>query len=368
MTGVLIFFIFLLLCLCGFVLFRKNILKDKDGQTGDIRISVIIPARNEEKNLPILLQSLQKQTLRPYEIIVCDDNSSDATSEIARSYGVTVIQSPALPPNWTGKNWAVWNGFLKTSGNILVFVDADVTLQETALEALVSKRAKVSGVISVVPFHYTKKFYERLSLLLYLQGVFVFTSPFERNNNAKGLYGSCIVATRADYEKINGHNSVSFELLDDLNLGKRFMENGIRVNNYIGYGLVSFRMYPYGLKGEINGFGKGAILSTTNLTPGTLSFVILWTVGLLASGLGTPVFLALRHNYALPFLAGYLLYVLQLFYFLRYTGKYGYVVPVLHFLSSIFFLFIILYSVYRVAFVGSVTWKGREIKVGKKGN
>lgn len=362
----LIFLAFILVCLCGFVLFRRKTLNGEGATAGDIRISVIIPARNEEKNLPVLLKSLQKQSLQPYEIIVCDDNSQDKTSEIARSFGVTVIQSPALPENWRGKSWALWNGYLKSSGNILVFLDADVNLQEQALEKLVKTRAKTGGAISLVPYHYTEKFYERLSLPLYLLGVFVFTSPFEKQNKAKGLYGSCIVAARTDYEKINGHNSVSSELLDDLNLGKRFLEKGISVNNYIGSGLVSFRMYPYGLKGEIDGFGKGAILSTTNLMPGTLVFVILWVIGLLASGLGTPVLLLLWHPYAIPFLAGYLLYSFQYIYILRFTGRYGYAVPFLHFLSSIFFIFIILYSVYRVAFVGSVNWKGREIKVGKK--
>lgn len=362
----LIFLVFLGLCLCGFVLFRRNILYESGEEIGDIRISVIIPARNEEKNLPVLLESLQRQTLPPHEIIVCDDNSEDATSEVARGFGVTVIQSPALPENWTGKSWALWNGYQKSSGNILVFLDADVTLQKTALEKLVKTRSKTGGVISVIPFHVTKKLYEKLSLILYLLGVFVFTSPFEKNNKAKGLYGSCIVTTRTDYEKINGHTSVSSELLDDLNLGKRFIAKGIAVNNYIGYNLVSFRMYPYGLKSEINGFGKGAILSTTNLMPGTLLLVVLWVVGLLVSGIGSLVFLCLWHPFAVPIIAGYFLYALQFFYFLRYTGRYGWAAPVLHLLSSVFFLLIVLYSAYRVVFVGTVSWKGREIKVRKK--
>jgi 4,4'-diaponeurosporenoate glycosyltransferase len=363
----IIFLSLLLLCLCGFALFRKRFLEWENGQAVNVRISVIIPARNEEKNLPALLKSLKKQSLQPYEIIVCDDNSQDTTSIIAKSFDVTVIESPALPSNWTGKSWAIWNGFQKSSGNVLVFLDADVTLGDKALETLVETRAKAGGVISVVPFHYTKKFYERLSLFLYLQGVFVFTSPFEKNNKAGGLYGSCVVTTRTDYEKINGHSSVSAELLDDLNLGKRFLEKGIRVNNYIGYDLVSFRMYPYSLKSQIHGFGKGAILSTTSLMPGTLIFVVLWTIGLLVTGIGAPVFLILWHPYTIPFIAGYILYALQIFYFLRYTGRYGYLVPSLYFLGSMFFVFIILYSVYRVVFMGTVSWKGREIKVRRKG-
>ncbi len=319
---------FLLSCICGFVLFKKVILNAKDGYTGNNRISVIIPARNEKNNLPNILTSLCEQTLKPWEIIVCDDHSTDGTGEIAKSFGVTVIKSPPLPENWTGKNWAAWNGFLNSSGDILVFLDADVILKKKALEVLVNTRAKSNGVISVVPFHYTGKLYERLSMVLYLLGVFVFTSPFEKENKNKGLYGSCIVAARADYEKINGHSGVSYVLLDDLNLGKRFLNSNIPVKNYIGYGQVAFRMYPGGIRGEVDGFGKGAVLSTSNLMPSTMIFTVLWVLGLLVSGFGTPLFLVLHRPGAVFFLAGYLFYLLQFFYFLHYTGKYGWFIPV----------------------------------------
>lgn len=358
--------ILVLLCISGFILFRKNTLGPGEAQDGETRVSVIIPARNEEANLPVLLASLKKQTLEPFEIIVCDDHSEDSTCEIAKSFGVTVIHSPPLPENWTGKNWAVWNGFSKSSGDVLVFLDADVALEERALEALINKRAETGGVISVVPFHRTVKFCEKLSLLLYMLGVLVFTSPFERKNRVQGLYGSCIVALRADYEKISGHSSVSSELLDDLNLGKRFVSAGVEVRNYIGCGYVSFRMY-HSLRGMIDGFGKGAVLSTANLSPATLFFTVAWIVGLLASGFGAPILLLAGHDLGLYFLAAYLIYALQILYFLRYTGQYGYIMPIFHLISSAFFILIIIYSAYRVVFIGSVVWKGRVIKVGKTG-
>ncbi len=354
-----------ILCLCGFVLFQRITLDDKNLKPVDARISVIIPARNEMYNLPVILTSLMKQTVKPQEIIVIDDHSQDSTSQIAREFGVTVIESPALPGNWTGKNWAVWNGYLKSSGDVLVFLDADVELSENALEILINAREKAGGAISVVPFHNTVKFYERLSLLLYLLGVFVFTSPFEKSNQSKGLYGSCIVAKRKDYENISGHSIVRSELLDDLNLGKRFLDAGINVTNFIGYKTVFFRMYQ-SIRDEVNGFGKGALLSTSNLKPATMLFVILWIVGLLFSGFCAPVFLLLNHAWAVPLLIGYVLYALQLIYFLKYTGKYGLLMPVLHVFSSLFFIFVILYSAYRIVVKGSVVWKGREISVGKK--
>lgn len=360
-----ILIIFIIECISGFILFAKIQLDSHDESLKrNCRVSIIIPARNEETNLPFLLDSLKIQTYRPYEIIVVDDFSWDRTSEVAKDYCVKVIQNSELPDSWTGKTWAVWNGFLKSSGDILVFLDADVRLAPRALEALLNTRERSGGAISVVPYHNTEKFYERFSLVPYLLGIFAFTSPFEKTNAGKGLYGSCIVATREDYEKINGHNSIKSELLDDLNLGKKFSEAGINVENFIGSNLVSFRMYPYGIKSEIEGFGKGAVLSTAALKPATILLIALWVLGLLTVGLITPFLLFMRNTWALPFLAGYFIYTVQIMYFLKYTGHYGKVMPVMHFLSSMFFILIMLYSAYQVTFIGSVSWKGRQVKVG----
>jgi len=352
-------------CIFGFVLFSKVRLNDGgEPLKSNEKVSVIIPARNEGKNLPFILSSLQTQTVQPYEIIVVDDFSSDATATIAEQYGVKVIRNTELPANWTGKTWAVWQGFLRSTGDILVFLDADVRLSPRALEALLRTREQSGGVISVVPYHYMEKFYERLSLITCILGIFAFTSPFERRNTRKGLYGSCIVATRKDYEQINGHRSIQSEVLDDLSLGKRFSEAGIHVENFIGCDLVSFRMYPNGIKSEMQGFAKSAVLGTETLRAGTIFLIAFWVIGLLATGLVTPFLLLFRHPWALPFLAGYIIYTIQLIYFLNCTGRYGWLVPIMHFLSSMFFILMMLYSVYQVAFVGSVTWKGRQIKVG----
>jgi glycosyltransferase involved in cell wall biosynthesis len=366
----MILIILILLCISGFILFSKVSVNGYHNNTlfkRDYKVSIIIPARNEELNLPNILSSLKKQTYEPYEIIVVDDFSTDKTNEIAKNYGVKVIQNTSLPDGWTGKTWAVWNGFLNSSGDILIFLDADVRLSPNAIESLLKARERSGGAISVVPYHYTEKFYERLSLVPYLLGVFAFTSPFERRNTQKGLYGSCIVTTREDYEKINGHESIRCELLDDLSLGKKFSEYGINIENFIGYDMVSFRMYQNGINSEIQGFSKGAVLSTATLTPATILFIALWVLGLFAVGLITPFLLIFMYPLSLPFLLGYIMYTVQIIYFLKYTGYYGRIMPIMHFLSSIFFILIMIYSIYQVTFLGRVSWKGRQIKVrGRK--
>lgn len=359
-----IYGLFVIGCLCGFLLFRKNMITISQEQGPEnVKLSIIIPARNEACNLPHLLHALKVQTLEPFEIIVVDDFSEDDTKEIAESYGVTVISNTSLPQGWTGKNWAVWNGYLQASGDLIAFLDADLRLAPRALEALVKARNKTGGVVSVVPFHYTQKFVERLALIFNVLGVFAFTSPFEKKNPKKGLYGSCILTTREDYERIKGHESIKSEMLDDLNLGATYRNAGIQVTNFIGRGLVSFRMYPQGIQSEVQGFGKGAVLSTSRLSPGTILLVAIWVVGLIAS---ETFFLFINTSWALPLFIGYLLYMIQLFYLIKHVGRFGIIMPVLHVLSTLFFIFVMLYSVYQVVFLGHVSWKGRHVKVSSR--
>ncbi|RAP74722.1 glycosyltransferase [Paenibacillus montanisoli] len=358
----LIFVLLLAAWAAGWFLFRRNTIPDgRHRPSIPGKLSVIIPARNEEGNLPHLLSSLQAQTIGSIEIIVVDDHSEDRTRAVAEGYGVKVIASPPLPSGWTGKNWAVWNGYLAATGDLFAFLDADVRLAPHALHNLLAAREEAGGAVSVVPYHQAERFYERLALIPNVLGLFAFTSPLERTNPAKGMYGSCIVTARPDYETVNGHEGIKGELLDDLNLGGKFMAAGIPVRNFIGHGAVSFRMYPGGIRSEVEGFSKGAVLSTSKLSIGTTLLVAVWLLGLLAAE-SAPFFIGT--SWALPLAAGYVLYTAQLYFLIRYTGSFGRWLPAVHLLSTAFFLYIMLYSVYQVVVFGRVAWKGRRIDVG----
>ncbi|CAM3763761.1 glycosyltransferase [Cohnella lubricantis] len=349
-------------CAAGLVLFRRNTVpRTEQASRRAERLSVIIPARNEEVNLPHLLESLQSQSCRPFEIIVVDDGSVDRTRAIAESFGVKVVEGTPLPPGWTGKNWAVWNGYQQAAGDLIAFMDTDVRLKPGTLEQLLEARERSGGAISVIPYHHTEKFYERLALITNVLSVFAFTSPFERRNPEKGLYGACILTTRDDYEQARGHESVRSEVLDDMTLGASFRRVGVPVSTYIGYGAATIRMYPNGLIGMLQGFAKSAALGAAKLTGWSIAFVALWLVGLIASE--TAPFVQ-QTSWGLPLAAGYVLYTAQLFYFMKYTGRFGIIIPVLHFLSTIFFLLMILNSAYQVTVRKRVAWKGRHVEVG----
>ena len=352
--------------LAGFVLFRKNKLNPKPNiTTFSGKISVIIPARNEETNLPYLLQSLQNQTIQPNEIIVVDDHSTDSTKSIAESFVVKVLSSPELPNGWTGKNWALWNGYLHSTGDLLIFLDADVRLKPTSIQSLIAKQQEVGGAISVVPYHTTEEFYETFAMIINLLASFVFTSPFEKWNPIKGMFGACIVCSRADYEKIGGHKSIRSEIIDDLNLGAALQKAGINVNNYIGHGIISFRMYPNGLKSELEGFSKSAFSSISKIHPITLGLIILWLIGLIISQLS---WFFIQTSFFIPLITGYVLYMFQIFYLNYFIGRFGIVQPIFHFLSMIFFFVMLLYSLYQAVFLKKAIWKGRYINIGRRDN
>lgn len=365
----MIFLAAFLVCIAsGFVLFAKVFLesdKSKFAKTNQ-KISVIIPARNEEKNLPHLLKSLLNQTIVPDEIIVVDDFSEDNTPKIAKEFGVKLIENPPLPSGWTGKNWALWNGYLNSMGDILIFLDADVRLSKDGIEKIVKTLLATNGAISVIPYHKTEQLYEKLCLIVNILGVFAFMSPYERKSTHKGLYGSCIAVFRKDYEKVGGHRSICSKVTDDLSLGKLFCENGINVENFLGYDTVAFRMYPNGMKSQLEGIAKSAALSMQLLSTKTIFLIALWTFGLILTGFFTPILLYIHHPLATEFLIAYILYVIQLFYLQSYIGNFGILLPVFYFIPTAYFLLMLLYSFYQVKFVGAILWKGRQIKIGGK--
>jgi glycosyltransferase involved in cell wall biosynthesis len=342
----------------GWRLFDRKLLRAPADASPDVSrktVSVVIPARNEAANLPHLLESLRGQTLPPAEIVVVDDGSGDGTGEIAARLGAKVIRHDELPPGWTGKNWALWDGFLHTTGEIVVFLDADVRLAPQGLEALASARERAGGVISVVPYHIAPRMVERLTLVFNILGIFVFMSPYEAGNPQQGLYGPCIVTSREDYLRAGGHAGIRSLVIDDLALGARYKAAGIPLVNYLGGSLVSYRMYPGGIRQAAEGFAKSAVPSMAVLNRMTVFLCALWMIGMFLTGLFFWMDWVLA--------AGLVLYAAQLYRMARHAGTFGLLMPVLHVLPALFFAGVMLYSVYQTAWLGRVSWKGRKIRL-----
>ena len=107
-----------------FVRFRRVPAGCGEGRE-DVRISLVVPARNEEDNIGGLLDSLREHDL--HEVIVVDDQSEDKTAAVAARQGARVVQGESPPPGWLGKPWACYQGARIATGDWLLFLDADTS-------------------------------------------------------------------------------------------------------------------------------------------------------------------------------------------------------------------------------------------------
>jgi len=362
---------FVLFLLLGFMLLWRIPYprREAPAQMPPGRISIIIPARNEEWNLARLLHSIGEQGMKPYEVILVDDHSEDGTAETARKAGCRVIPSSDLPEGWTGKPWGCWQGAEQARGDLFLFLDADTFLEKDGLEKLVSTYVKGRGLLTVQPYHRMEEPYERLSAvfnILVLAGMNTFT-PWGKSEKPMGAFGPCNLCSREDYFATGGHEKVKGEVLESLGLGKEFMKKSLPVRCYGGRGTVSFRMYPGGIRSLIEGFSKGFGTGAQAVSPGILFMAVGWITG------GVAAVRHLLHSFILGewawlFQAGvlYSLYAVQFHWMLRRIGNFGFLTAVLFPLPLLFFVAVFTLSFIRIFFRGKVRWKGREVKTLRK--
>jgi 4,4'-diaponeurosporenoate glycosyltransferase len=328
-----------------------------------VEVSVLIPARNEEATLPRLLRALSRQDLAPLEVIVIDDHSSDHTAAIARHppHGLPLrcLQLPPLPPGWCGKTWALHHGVQASSGEVLVFLDADTEPEPWLLESLVQQQQELGGLVSVQPFHRTERPYEQLSLLFNLVGLLA----VPLGPGCGVAFGPAMATSRHDYQRSGGHAAVADKVVEDWFLAHRYEQAALPVSAFIGYGQIAYRMYPGGLGDLVVGFDKNFATAAAEVRWLWMVAVVLWLSGLFwaawclpASLLGWPM---LGDRSLLSNALVYGAFALQLGWLSRRVGRFPWIawvfpVPVLFFLGV--FLLAIL-NLER----GSVQWKGRSV-------
>ncbi|MBO0748061.1 MAG: glycosyltransferase [Acidimicrobiaceae bacterium] len=286
----------------------------------EARLSVVIPARNEEGNLGRLLGSLARQRPSPAEVIVVDDRSSDATAGLARRAGATVLVGAETPPGWSGKCWACHQGAKAAEGSRLVFLDADVTLSPDALWRLVGEHDRRGGLVSVAPFHRTERGYERLSAVANLVAL-MGTGAFAVLPGSPAMaFGPCMITGADDYRRVGGHAhpEVRGEVAEDVALAGRFRALGLPVSVLAGREAVTFRMYPDGPRQLIEGWTR-LLASGAERTPLVLRAAIgLWITAALTAASGL-----LHARRSRTALAWYGAFSLQMWWMLRRVGRFG---------------------------------------------
>ncbi|MHB9006181.1 MAG: glycosyltransferase family 2 protein [Limisphaerales bacterium] len=308
-------------------------------------VSVIIPARNEEHNLPKLLRSLVSQPSRPREILVVDDGSTDRTAELARQMGATVIVSQPLPDGWRGKTWACHQGAQAATGELLLFVDADTWFEAEGLARTLS--GYPGGAFSVGPYHAVRKAYEDLSLF--------FNFNMTAGTVPRGLFGQMLLVERENYRRVGGHEAVRGWILENFRLASQFRAAGIPVRSVTGRGAFSFRMYPGGMRELIEGWTKGFASGAGQTPRGTLFLLVAWMSGLMMAPLGW-----LLSGDWLAWGAAYLLGAAQVAWLSRRVGSFRWITALLYPVPLLFFFAVFAWSAVRSG--RAVSWKGREIR------
>ncbi|GAA5484815.1 glycosyltransferase family 2 protein [Haloferula sargassicola] len=327
------------------------------------QVSVIIPARNEARSLPILLDSLHRQWLRPHEILVIDDQSDDETYEVAKLCGARAISSKPLPDGWYGKPWACQQGADLASGQLLLFLDADVHLQPDAIARLVSAIGSGDAAVSVCPWHRLERAYEQWSVFfnLFMVGGIGASGPRGFRARHVGLYGQVMMITYDHYQRVGGHGVVRRKVLENFHLSRELEAMGVACRSYVGAGCVTMRMFPEGFRqlcqSWLKGFASGAALA-----PGwAMAAISLWITGLMMVLVGLVLGLVEWSPQTLLIPGAYGVAALTLYEKMVWIGRFSAWNAVFYPFTLLFYKTLFFIALIRGKAGGTVNWKGRHV-------
>lgn len=228
-------------------------------------IDVVLPVRDEERNIEAVLCSLLAQDYPNYQVTVVDDGSQDRTLSLARlleqtSDRLVVVEGRPLPPRWVGKSWASHQGARQGQAEWVLFTDADVRLHPHALsQALGIARQERADLLSVVQHLECRGFWEKVLQPAFAQFILAVRPPsWVQSKRFKMAYatGQFILVRRNVYERLGGYEAVRGEIADDVALAGLVKRGGGRLLLMNATKLVEVRMY-HGLREIWTGWRKG---------------------------------------------------------------------------------------------------------------
>jgi cellulose synthase/poly-beta-1,6-N-acetylglucosamine synthase-like glycosyltransferase len=357
-----------LVCAVGIILNRlRDVLRSKKNPSPlPFSVSVIVVAKDEEKNLTPLLDSLDSQSFQDFEIVLVSDRSQDSTLEIMKAYAtkhgsrVKVLENREDPRDFGPKQFVLEIAVSAASGDILIFTDADCTVPRTWVENLLPYflDPKVGLVFGQISLKQEKGFSKRFQ---------AFDQPLIHQYNSAtaglGMPGSCygnnLVARKAVIDQIGGFRNLGYTLTEDAALATAVGKNkwGVRVSTRIDTMIQTVAQDSWGeFINQHLRWNGGAFYHEDFATRFSFRYITLY---LIASVLAVPVALFLPFLFVLPaasfisvglmaFLAGILYRRDKSWYLLR-------LVPYTCFFL-VFYSFVTALSIFQVA----PRWKGQR--------
>src|SRR5215471_5821567 len=261
--------------------------------SGNPRVSIIVPARNEQDSIEQALSTLLSLDYDNYEVIAVNDRSTDRTGEIMsevvrnqkkevppvcsassrrvspalREVGLLrVIHHTELPEGWLGKTHAMWTAANQATGEWLLFTDADVLFKPDSLRRALAYAESVPADHVVLFPHMIMKRPGEYMMIAFFQTMFMFGHrPWKVADPSKDDHmgvGAFNMIRRKVYESVGTYEALRMEVLDDMKLGKVVKNAGFRQRNVFGKDLISIR-WAKGAMGVVDNLTKNffAILS-----------------------------------------------------------------------------------------------------------
>jgi glycosyltransferase involved in cell wall biosynthesis len=240
---------------------------------GTPRVSIIVPACDEEADVEGTLTRLLALDYDNYEVIAVDDRSTDRTGEIMESVAagappgrLRVIRVAELPPGWMGKPHAMWSAANRATGDWLLFTDGDVLFKpDVVRRALAYAEAEPADHLVLFPRMIMKRPGEKM-MIAFFQTLFVYghrpwkiADPKTKDHIGVGAFN---MIRRGVYDAIGTYQALRFEVLDDMKLGKVVKHAGYSQRNVFGADLIAIR-WARGAMGVVDNLTKNffAIMS-----------------------------------------------------------------------------------------------------------
>ncbi|MHB8482711.1 MAG: glycosyltransferase family 2 protein [Nitrospiria bacterium] len=325
------------------------------------RISVIVAARNEKKNIEMALQFLLNQDYPNLEMMVIDDRSTDGTSDILdrlaqKSTRLKVVHITELPAGWLGKNYALYQGAMRASGDYLLFMDADVLMEASTLSRTLGYMTEKNlDHVTVFPELCLKGVLLNMVVGAFSVLFLLFTKPWQAKNSASrkhiGIGAFNLVRARA-YREAGSHQAIAMRPDDDMKLAKLIKMRGFRQDCLLGKGMVSVEWYSSVLE-LINGLKKNSfafvdykVSAVIGATAVNLLFFV-W-----------PFFSVFIASGITQLIDGVILTVLALFYFSNarlqgFKPWYGFGFP----LANLIFIYILWLSTLTTILNRGIYWR-----------
>lgn len=327
-------------------------------------VSVLIPMRNEERNVETLISALKATAYPNLEFIILNDQSTDRTGRLLEQFTsddprFTLLEGKALPPGWVGKVHACHQLQQHAAGEYLLFIDADIRFSPQAIiQSLALLKKRKAKLLSGFPAFDVPPFLSKL-LVPMQHFVVLFHLPLAAANYmnfpaATAANGMWMFFERNSYEAIGGHASVHDSLVEDVHIARRMKASGHKMLLANITGSVRCRMYETNrdvwegfLKNSYSGIGRSPVLAAIL----TLFYSVFYI---------SPLFLAIYgiSVNALLYTFPYVLAVLQQGYVMVRTRQRIYLALLIP-LQAAAMIAVLLQSMWKSWRKKPYSWKGR---------